>query len=135
MVVHSDISVATHSRCEWIDISQDVSRAVTKSGIRDGICCVASVHTTAGITINENADPDVGKDFLAKLSELIPKNGAFRHVEGNSDSHLKASLVGLSVTVPVREGCLVLGTWQSVYFCEFDGPRRRIVSMTIIGEK
>jgi secondary thiamine-phosphate synthase enzyme len=135
MVAHSDISVATRVRCQWVDISHDIDLAVARSGIRDGICCVASLHTTAGITVNENADPDVGTDFFAALSELVPKSKAFRHSEGNSDSHVKASLVGLSVQLPVHGGRCVLGTWQSVYFCEFDGPRQRMVSVTVMGDK
>ena len=92
------------------------------------------MHTTAGITINENADPDVGRDFFWKLSQMIPQHDSFRHAEGNSDSHLKAALVGFNTQIPVRQGRLVLGTWQSVYFCEFDGPRNRNVAVTIVGE-
>jgi secondary thiamine-phosphate synthase enzyme len=135
MVEHTDIGVTTRSRCHWVDISRDVNLAVSRSGIKEGICCVASKHTTAGITLNENADPDVEADFFAKLSELVPKSNTFRHSEGNSDSHLKASLVGLSVQLPVQNGRCVLGTWQAVYFCEFDGPRQRMVSVTVMGEK
>jgi len=91
-------------------------------------------HTTAGLTINENADPDVARDILAGLARLVPATGDYRHAEGNSDAHLKASLVGSSVTVPVVDGRLALGTWQGIYFCEFDGPRRRHVLVGFAGE-
>ncbi|MGB7566812.1 MAG: secondary thiamine-phosphate synthase enzyme YjbQ, partial [Chitinivibrionales bacterium] len=99
-----------------------------------GICLVSSLHTTGAITINENADPDVERDFFWKLSQLVPQESAYRHSEGNSDSHVKTSLVGTSVQVPVQNGRVVLGTWQSIYFCEFDGPRSRRVSVTVMGE-
>jgi secondary thiamine-phosphate synthase enzyme len=95
---------------------------------------MASLHTTGGVTINENADPDVERDFFYALEKLVPQSPAFRHAEGNSDSHVKSSLVGLSVQVPVTGGKMVLGTWQSVYFCEFDGPRSRRVLVTVMGE-
>jgi secondary thiamine-phosphate synthase enzyme len=134
MVTHGTVSVNTKSRCHWQDISADVNDVIRMSNIKNGICCIASVHTTAGITINENADPDVERDVFKKLAYLIPEHDSYRHSEGNSDSHVKASLLGLNTTVPVRNGSLVLGTWQSVYFCEFDGPRTRTVAVTIIGE-
>jgi secondary thiamine-phosphate synthase enzyme len=92
------------------------------------------LHTTAGVTINENADPDVERDFFWKLNALVPPESGYLHAEGNSDSHLKTSLVGLSVQTPVQNARAVLGTWQSIYFCEFDGPRSRKVSVTIVGE-
>lgn len=134
MLAHSEIAVTSQARCQWIDITADIGHAVARCGIKNGICCVASLHTTAGITINENADPDVGTDFFHALEKMVPARGGYLHSEGNSDSHVKASLVGLSVQVPVRDGRLVLGTWQSVYFCEFDGPRKRKVAMTLMGE-
>ena len=134
MVSHASSPVVTRSRSQWIDITGAVSRAAAASGISEGMCVIASRHTTAGITLNENADPDVERDFFSKLSRLIPQNDGYRHGEGNSDSHLKASLVGFSATVPVSGGSLVLGTWQAVYFCEFDGPRERTVSVTVVGE-
>lgn len=135
MVKSKQISVRTRERNHWVDITGDVKKAVAESGIQQGVVTVASLHTTAGLTINENADPDVQHDFFWKLGRLIPENeSGYRHAEGNSDSHLKASLVGLSVQVPVHSVGLVLGTWQSIYFCEFDGPRSRRVSLTIIGE-
>lgn len=135
MVKQEIISLSTKNRCQWIDISPDVQKIVDNSGIKNGICSVISLHTTAAITVNENADPDVETDFFKKLAQLIPQREPFyRHAEGNSDSHLKASIVGLSTLVPISHGSLVLGTWQSIYFCEFDGPRNRQVSVSIIGE-
>ncbi len=135
MVESRQISVRTRERNHWVDITDEVRKAVAESGISQGVVTVASLHTTAGLTINENADPDVQRDFFWKLGKLIPEHeSGYHHAEGNSDSHLKASLVGLSVQVPVHAASLVLGTWQSIYFCEFDGPRSRRVSITIIGE-
>ena len=134
MVRYSEISIQTDRRSQWIDVTRQVDRIVGESGIKAGICLITSPHTTAGITINENADPDVQADFFQKINQLIPQDPSFRHTEGNSDSHLKASLVGLSVQIPVFSGRLVLGTWQSVYFCEFDGPRRRRAGITVMGE-
>jgi secondary thiamine-phosphate synthase enzyme len=106
-------------------ITAEVQETVTKSGIKDGLCIVYCPHTTAGITINENADPDVVTDMLLGLHKAFPDRPEFRHSEGNSSAHLKASCVGSSVTVIVSGGHLVLGTWQGIYFCEFDGPRMR----------
>lgn len=135
MVKQEIISLSTKKRCQWIDISPDVQNVIDNCSIRNGICTVISLHTTAAITVNENADPDVEADFFRKLAQLIPQQEPFyRHSEGNSDSHLKASLVGLSTQVMISDGSLVLGTWQSIYFCEFDGPRKRNVSVSIIGE-
>jgi secondary thiamine-phosphate synthase enzyme len=134
MTLYSEISIQTRERCHWVDISSEVQRVVTKSGLGTGICLVSSMHTTAGITINENADPAVERDVFWKLEKLFPQNDGYRHSEGNSDSHLKASLIGLSASVPVNMGELVLGTWQGIYFCEFDGPRSRRVSVTLTGE-
>ena len=107
------------------DITSSVLEAVRKSGRKDGICVVFCPHTTAGITINENADPDVVRDLLLGLSGAFPDRAEFRHMEGNSSAHLKASCIGSSVTLLLEEGKLILGTWQCIYFCEFDGPRRR----------
>ncbi len=135
MVKYEEISVMTKSRTEWADITSSVQGVVDSSGVRSGICIVSSLHTTAAITINENADPDVGRDFFYKLNKIVDRDAAFRHGEGNSDSHIKASLVGFSCQVPIQDGKLVLGTWQSVYFCEFDGPRgHRQSSVTVLGE-
>lgn len=112
-------------RENFYDISRQVREAVAESGVADGICVVYCPHTTAGITINENADPDVVRDMLLGLDKAFPDRREFRHIEGNSSAHLKAGCVGSSVMVIVENGGLVLGTWQGIYFCEFDGPRNR----------
>ncbi len=120
------ITVPTRQRNQMIDVTAEVQRAVREAKLESGhvICYVP--HTTAGITVQENADPDVVHDVLWKLAQLVPKDeSAFRHAEGNSDSHIKSSLMGSSVIVLVEEGQLVFGTWQGIYFCEFDGPRQR----------
>ena len=119
------INVKTHTRIEMVDMTSSVQKEVSKSGISDGICMVYVPHTTAGVTINEGADPSVCQDILTKLTEMVPPDAGYRHMEGNSDSHIKASLVGNSVSVLVENGRLVLGTWQKIFFCEFDGPRSR----------
>jgi len=134
-MVHSkQIVLKSHRRCCWIDVTGEVQRAIDASGITTGVCTVTCLHTTAAMTINENADPDVATDFFAKLASMVPQDPKFLHCEGNSDSHIKASLVGLSVQISVESSRLVLGTWQSIYFCEFDGPRNRKCSVTILGE-
>lgn len=134
MVFQKDIPVKTHSRTHWVDITSEIQTAIQISGMTTGICTISSLHTTAAVTLNENADPDVQKDFFKKLNQVFPQDPSFSHSEGNSDSHIKASLIGLSAQVPVMNGSLYLGTWQSVYFCEFDGPRSRKVTVTLIGE-
>lgn len=122
-----EFTVETSRRNEIIDISSKVESLLPAS-LQCGLCTVFCPHTTAGISVNENADPDVKRDILAKLAQLIPAQESFyRHDEGNSDAHLKAALVGFSLTVPVRNGKLDLGVWQGIYFCEFDGPRTRKV--------
>ena len=126
-------SVRTKERSQMIDITDKVSRAVDESKIENGLAIIFVPHTTAAITINENADPDVKHDLLRKLSELIPKRESYyRHNEGNSDSHVKTSLVGNSVMVLIENGKLVLGTWQGIQFCEFDGPRNRDVFIRLL---
>ncbi len=120
-----EISVPTNTRIQFVDITAEVQRAVKAEGLADGLCHVFVPHTTAGVTINENADPDVTRDVIAVLDRLVPRSGDYRHVEGNSDAHAKASILGFSLIIPVAAGRLVLGTWQAIYFCEFDGPRRR----------
>ncbi len=127
-----EIGVRTHARCEMIDITAEVA-ALTPPDLACGVCHVFSQHTTAGLTVNENADPDVRHDLLAKLERLVPERESFyRHGEGNSAAHLKGALVGFSVAVPVVDGRLALGTWQGIYLCEFDGPRSRRVWVCFI---
>jgi len=125
------ISVKTSSRIDMVDITSSVQKEASKSGITDGICVVYVPHTTAGITINEGADPAVCQDIITKLNELVPPNAGYRHMEGNSDSHIKASMIGSSITVLIKNDRLVLGTWQKVFFCEFDGPRSRKVYIKV----
>ena len=122
------LTVRTRTRTEFIDITRDVQQAVTDAGIHDGRVCVFVPHTTAGVTINEHADPDVARDLGMVLERLVPwDDSGYRHGEGNSAAHVKASLMGSSAQVPVENGRLCLGTWQGVFFCEFDGPRTRTV--------
>lgn len=123
----TSLAITTAARCEMIDITGRIAEEVRKSGIRDGICHLFVPHTTAAITINENADPDVPQDILAALDRIVPLSGPYRHAEGNAAAHVKASLFGASQTVLIRDGRLVLGTWQSLFFCEFDGARARKV--------
>ena len=118
-------TVKTTSRFQMIDITGMVRSALRESGVQSGICCVFVPHTTAAVTINENADADVQSDIIAELDKVIPLNDNYRHIEGNSAAHVKSSLVGASEMVLVERGELVLGTWQSLFFCEFDGPRTR----------
>ena len=119
------ISVRTNTRSEMLDVTDMIQEKVTEAGIREGACICYVPHTTAGITINEGADPAVCEDIIQKLNELVPRSDRYRHLEGNADSHIKATLVGSSVVIIVEEGRLVLGTWQRIFFCEFDGPRTR----------
>jgi secondary thiamine-phosphate synthase enzyme len=126
------IFVKTPAREEFIDISHEVRSAVRNSGIKNGICLVFVPHTTAGIIINENADPDVKEDILMALKKMVPDSLPWRHAEGNSPAHVKAGLVGSSVNIIIDGGDLQLGTWQGIYFCEFDGPRDRKVFMEMI---
>lgn len=125
------LPVRTSARVQFVDITSEVQRVVRESGITEGICTVFVPHTTAGITINENADPDVTRDLTDTLERLVPRDAHYRHVEGNADSHVKASLMGFSASVIVQGGRLLLGTWQAIYFCEFDGPRNRQVYVRI----
>lgn len=118
---------------DFIDITSQVKNFVSKSKIKNGICIIASPHTTAGVTINENSDPDVVKDMLYSLNKQYPQDPNFRHYEGNSPAHLKSSWAGSEKTVVVKDGELQLGIWQAIYFCEFDGPRNRKVNLTIYG--
>lgn len=120
------------AREQFYNITKDVKTAVQKSGVRDGLCVVFCPHTTAGITINENADPDVVQDLLLGLDQAFPDRAAFRHAEGNSAAHLKASCIGSSAHVLVENGAPLLGTWQGIYFCEFDGPRTRTFYVKVL---
>lgn len=126
------LSVKTSTRTEMLDITREVKRAVDESGVKDGLCCVYNPHTTAGITINEGADPSVVRDMTVALGTLVPREGNYRHSEGNSDAHIKASVVGSSQTILIQRGKLLLGTWQSIFFCEFDGPRTRKAMVKVI---
>ena len=125
------INVKTGSRIDMVDITSMIQKEMSKSGIKEGICFVYVPHTTAGITINEGADPAVCQDIMKKLNELVPSNAGYQHMEGNADSHIKASLMGSSISVLVENGGLVLGTWQKIFFCEFDGPRSRRVYLKV----
>ncbi|MFQ6033466.1 MAG: secondary thiamine-phosphate synthase enzyme YjbQ [Candidatus Bipolaricaulia bacterium] len=119
------LSIRSQAKQELIDITSQVERVVREAGLEEGLCSVFVPHTTAGVLINENADPSVREDILMMLAKLIPQSTHYKHSEGNSPAHIKSSLVGSSVQVPVSEGRLKLGTWQGIIFCEFDGPRNR----------
>lgn len=128
-----EIRVRSSERGELVDITARLQEVVARSGVRDGVVVAQSLHTTAALTVNENADPDVPHDLLTKLERLVPQHEPFyRHAEGNSDSHLKTSFFGPSLSVLVHEGRLVLGTWQGVFLCEFDGPRERRVAVQVL---
>lgn len=127
-----EFSLRTKSRTEFLDITAQVSRIVQESKVQNGMAVVFVPHTTAAVTINENADPSVCEDILADLNRLIPLSGAYRHTEGNSAAHIKSTLVGPSEILMIEKGRLALGTWQGLYFCEFDGPRTRKVWVKII---
>jgi len=127
------IDVSTGSRVEMVDITSEVRDAVSRSGVRNGLCTVFAPHTTAAVTINENADPEVVRDLVMELNKIVPFDDGYRHAEGNSAAHLKSSLLGCSETLIIEEGRPLLGTWQGIYFCEFDGPRRRRVQVKILG--
>ena len=129
----TEIEISTSSRNQLVDITGALADEVAKSGVENGTCHVYVPHTTAGVTINENADPDVARDILVGLARLVPAQGDYRHAEGNSDAHIKALLAGFSAMVPVIDGRPALGTWQGVYLCEFDGPRRRRVFIGVAG--
>ncbi len=133
-IINETLAVSTRKRCEMVDITQQVARIVAASGIAGGEVVVYCPHTTAAITINENADPDVVHDILMTLDELLPQARAgYRHAEGNSDAHVKSSLVGCSETIILKGRTMLLGTWQAIFFCEFDGPRNRQVAVQVRG--
>lgn len=132
---HLGLRIETKKRTETIDITERVAEKVKDAKIREGICVVTVAHTTAGVFVNENADPDVQRDLLTTLARLVPDAGDYRHAEGNGPAHIKSVLVGGDITVAIREGELDLGRWQGIYFAEFDGPRTRSVTVTVIGER
>ena len=129
------LKVATRSRVEFQDITSQVQEAVSSGGIEDGVCYIFVPHTTAGITVNEHADPSVTMDISEQLSRMVPQRGDYRHLEGNAPAHIKASLVGNSQMLLIERGRLLLGTWQGLFLCEFDGPRHRTVLVKIMADK
>lgn len=129
---NGELTVATTVRMEFVDITARLAEAVRASGVQEGVLYLYNPHTTAGLTINEGADPDVQHDILAVLQEIVPEKFPYRHVEGNSPAHLMTSLVGSSAVVFINGGRLELGTWQKVFFCEFDGPRKRRLRWRIV---
>lgn len=126
------LEVSTSRRTQLLEITTQVAKAVADSGVTSGLCHLYVPHTTAGLLVNENADPDVARDIEATLDRLAPRNAGYSHAEGNADSHVKSALVGVSQSVFIENGRLVLGTWQGIFFCEFDGPRRRQVRLRIV---
>lgn len=130
-----EMSVRTSSRVELVDITSKVEEVISASKVESGICIVFVPHTTAAITINENADPSVQRDILYELNKLVPFNDNYSHTEGNSAAHIKSSIIGASRSIIIQDGSLKLGTWQGIYFCEFDGPRNRKVWIKIIKDK
>ena len=129
------LSVKTRERTELIDITSDINQLIQKSGTGQGLCMVYVPHTTAAVTINESADPSVRGDIFMVLNQIIPWDADYRHMEGNSPAHVKSTLVGASELVAIENGSLVLGTWQGIFFCEFDGPRTRKVHVRIIEQR
>ncbi len=129
------IAIKTDRRNQMLDITSIVQKSVIESGVKSGICYILVPHTTAAVTINESADADVANDILETLSKLIPYKDSYRHAEGNSDAHIKASLIGDTAMLIIEDGRLVLGTWQGIFFCEFDGPRNRNLIIKIVDDK
>ena len=132
MLIKLDINTSEHT--QMLDITGLVRKAVMESKVKDGICTVFIPHTTAAVTINENADPDVVRDFTMEINKIVPWEDGYHHMEGNSAAHLKSSMIGFSEQIIIDSGRLVLGTWQGIYFCEFDGPRHRKVYVKVMGE-
>lgn len=127
------LAVQSHHQVEMIDITRAASQAIRDCGITDGVAVIYTPHTTAAITINENADPDVSRDIVMAINKMVPMQDGYRHLEGNSAAHIKSSLFGASEMLIIENGGLILGTWQGLYFCEFDGPRQRKVHIKVIG--
>jgi len=134
MIIFEELRVKTPKREVLINISNEISKIVKKSNVKEGVCRIFVPHTTAGVTINENADPAVMKDIINYLNKLIPQRSEFSHMEGNSDAHIKSSLTGPSLDIIIHNGKLVLGTWQGIMFAEYDGPRHRKVYVQIQGD-
>lgn len=126
------LNISTSKHTQMIEITDLIQKAVTESGVKDGICTVFIPHTTAAVTINENADPDVVRDFTMEINKIVPWEDGYRHMEGNAAAHLKASMIGFSEQVIIEDGRLVLGTWQGIWFCEYDGPRSRKIYLKIM---
>lgn len=133
MMMH-EFTIKTEKRAQMLDITREVQNILLETGVAEGVCYIYIPHTTAGITINENADPSVTADILTELDKVIPWNDGYRHLEGNSAAHIKASMMGFSQMVIINNNRLMLGTWQGIYFCEFDGPRHRKVNVKIISD-
>jgi len=127
-----EITIQTNTQTQILDITSQVQKVLGESGIAEGLCCVFVPHTTAGVTINENADPSVKQDIVMELNKVIPFDDNYSHLEGNSAAHIKASIIGSSVNIPVKNNNLLLGTWQGICFCEFDGPRQRHFYVKIV---
>ena len=132
-MAHHTLHIQSDGRTVFVDITAQVVSALENDGLTDGLCTVYVPHTTAGVTINEAADPAVKRDILVELNKIVPLEDGYTHAEGNSAAHIKASLMGSSVAIPVKKGKLSLGTWQGIYFCEFDGPRSRSAYCTFSG--
>jgi secondary thiamine-phosphate synthase enzyme len=128
------LRINSNRQVEMIDITRDVCSAICASAVTDGLAVIFTPHTTAAITINENADPDVCRDMVMEINKIVPSQDDYRHLEGNSAAHIKSSLFGASETLIISNGKIVLGTWQGIYFCEFDGPRHRQVQIQIVGK-
>jgi len=133
-VHHGRVEVRTRGAVDTVDVTEKVLAEIHRSKIRDGLCTISVLHTTAGVFVNENADPDVQHDLLGAFERMVPGDASYRHAEGNSPGHIKSVLTGSSVTLAVRDGALELGRWQGVYLAEFDGPRVRHATITCIGE-
>lgn len=126
-----NINIKTRTRTEFVNITEEVQKIVSESGVKEGVCHMYVPHTTAGVTINEGADPSVVRDIVSTLNKLIPHSAHYLHLEGNSDAHIKTSLVGSSQCVIIDDGKLLLGTWQAIFFCEFDGARHRRITVKV----
>ena len=126
------LDIKTSQHTQMLDITGDINRAISDSGVKSGICTVFIPHTTEAVTINENADPDVVRDFTTEINKIVPWEDGYHHMEGNSAAHLKSSMIGFSEHIIIEEGRLLLGTWQGIYFCEYDGPRKRRIYVKVM---